>query len=184
METSNVCETLIDNNHCSNIFEKFAVRAIISDYIEICELFKFATEYYKNKGIKQWDKGYDLVKIYQSIILHEMFVIRNDRGILLCTFAISNQLPNYYPKHLQVDSNTWVVKSLCTNLKHKSFIGRKIVGNIIKTADNNCIQKIYLDYVMDNPILEVFYKRYGFRRITIAEHPRYAQNMVIMAREK
>lgn len=67
-----------------------------------------------------------------------------------------------------------------TNLQKTNFIGRKVILKVIKTAANNCIQKIYLDCVMDNPTLELYYKRYGFRRIAIAEHPRYIQNMVIM----
>ncbi|MEH1943842.1 MAG: hypothetical protein V7L01_26980 [Nostoc sp.] len=44
------------------ITEKFAVQASISDLTEIYDLFKFAAEYYKNKGVKQWENGYDLVK--------------------------------------------------------------------------------------------------------------------------
>ena len=46
MKTSNVYEKLTDNNDLSNVFEWFAVRAIISDFVEICDLFKFAAEYY------------------------------------------------------------------------------------------------------------------------------------------
>ena len=185
MKTSNVYEKLTDNNDLSNLFKWFAVRAIIADFVEICDLFEFAVEYYKNKEIKQWQRGYDLVTIYRNIINKEMFIVRNDSGFLLCTFAISNQLPSYYPEDVKKNSNTWVIKSLCTNLHYKnSFIGRKNIVKILKTADSNCIQKIYLDCVIDNPILELFYKRYGFRRIAIAEHPRYAQDMVLMVREK
>ena len=101
MKTSNVYEKLTDNNDLSNLFEWFAVRAIISDFVEICDLFKFAAEYYKNKEIKQWQKGYDLVIIYRNIINKEMFIVRNDSGFLLCTFAISNQLPSYYPEDVK-----------------------------------------------------------------------------------
>ncbi len=160
--------------------EGFAVKARISDFTEICDLFKFAVKYYKNKGVRQWQNGYDLVKIHQNIIKGEMFIIRNESRVLLCTFAVSNQLPDYYPEHLKTHSNIWLIKSLCTNLQETNFIGKKVIAQIIKTATNNRIEKIYLDCVVDNPILESYYQRYGFRRIAIAEHPRYKQNMVIM----
>ncbi|MBD2498167.1 hypothetical protein [Nostoc sp. FACHB-280] len=160
--------------------ELLADKATISDFAEICELFKLAAEYYKNKGIKQWEKGYDLVKIHQNISKGEIFVIRNESRFLLGTFAISHELPNYYPEYLRRNNNIWLLQSLCTNLQKPSLIVRKVLPLIIKIATKNEIEKIYLDCVMDNPILECYYQRYGFRRIAITEHPRYEQNMVIM----
>jgi len=160
--------------------EGFAVKATIADFTEICDLFKFAAQYYKNKGVKQWEQGYDLVRIHQNISKGDVFVIRNENRLLLCTFASSHQLPDYYPEHLKKESNIWFCQSLCTNLQTTSFIARKVIAKIFQTATINQIKKIYLDCVMDNPILESYYQRYGFRRIAIAEHPRYKQNMVIM----
>lgn len=160
--------------------EGFAVKARISDFTEICDLFKFAVKYYKNKGVRQWQNGYDLVKIHQNIIKGEMFVIRNESRVLLCTFAVSNQLPDYYPEHLKANSNIWLIKSLCTNRQGTNLIGRKVLAKIIKIATHNRIEKIYLDCVVDNKILESYYKRYGFKRTAIAEHPRSKQKMVIL----
>lgn len=164
----------------NNLFEGFANQATIYDFIEISNLFRLATEYYRNKGIEQWQNGYDLMRIYQSIINQETFIIRNNVGILLCTFAVSNYLPDYYPEYLKQQTNILHVKSFCKNMQIKNFVGRKIIVKVIESATNSCVQKIYLDCVMDNPTLELCYKRYGFKRVAIAEHPKYAQNMVIM----
>ncbi|MEH1943843.1 MAG: GNAT family N-acetyltransferase [Nostoc sp.] len=107
-------------------------------------------------------------------------MIRNESGALLCTFALSNQLPDYYPEHLKTYSNIWLIKSVCAKLQETRYTVRKIIRKVIEIAPENQIKKIYLDCVVDNPILESYYQRYGFKRIAIAEHPRYKQNMVIM----
>ncbi|MEH1860647.1 MAG: hypothetical protein V7L21_22210 [Nostoc sp.] len=180
MEISSSCAVFTENHNFSYLFKEFAVQATVSDFSEICELFKVAVEYYRNKGIKQWEKGYDLGKIYQNIIKGETFVTRNESGVLLCTFAISKLLPDYYPEYLKSDSNILSIKSLCTDVKIRIFIGREVFSRIIQTAINNHISKIYLDFVVDNPTLEYYYKRYGFKSIAIVKHPTYHQNMAIM----
>lgn len=164
----------------SNFFAEFACQAIFSDFYDICQLFEFATAYYKNKGIKQWEKGYDLEKIYHNILKGEAFVIRNESGVLLCTFSVAKFLPDYYPHSLVIHENIWLIKSLCTNLRQNKLIGRKVIPQIIKTALYHQISQIYLDCVMDNPTLESYYQKYGFTRIAIVQHPIYNQNMAIM----
>ncbi|WP_414526955.1 hypothetical protein [Nodularia chucula] len=164
-----------------DLFEDLAVTATFSDFAEICQLFQSAADYYRSRGIKQWNKGYDLEKIYHNISKGEAFIVRNESGVLLCTFAISKKLPNYYPEHLTIESNIWIVKSLCKNLQEKNSIAEKIIIKIIKNAVDNYINKIYLDCVMDNQILERYYQKYGFKRIAIVEHPKYEQNMAVMA---
>ncbi|MBD2358322.1 hypothetical protein H6G41_27555 [Tolypothrix sp. FACHB-123] len=174
-------ESFITKPNSANPFREFAVRATFSDFSEICQIFVFAVEYYKNKGIKQWDKDYDLGKIFHHINQGETYIVRNESGILLCTFTVSKLLPDYYPASLTKDDKMWLVKSLCTNLQQTSLIGRKVIPQIIKTAIQHQITQIYLDCVMANPALESLYQRYGFKRIAIVNHPKYNQDMAIMA---
>ncbi|MBD2511665.1 GNAT family N-acetyltransferase [Nostoc muscorum FACHB-395] len=180
MKIFSSCEILRTSYSFTYLFGEFAVQGTVSDFFEICKLFESAADYYRTKGIKQWNQGYDLEKIYYNIIQKETFIIKSGNGVLLCTFAISEKLPDYYPEYLKTETNIWIVKSLCTKLQELTCPGKKVIKKIIQAAIDNHISKIYLDCVIDNPSLEKYYERFGFERIVIVKHPKYCQDMVVM----
>ena len=136
---------------------------------QVEELFKDTVNNLHQREISQWSKGYPNNKLMENIIKGESFIKTNSKGEILFHFAVSNNLPQYYPE-LGLTSKYIVIKSVSRNFKLEESKGegkmffQKIIQNSLRAG----VETIILDCEKENSGLNKYYLSLGFQQINKA----------------
>ena len=155
----NIQNELKTNNY---LFSK----ATLDDLDKLLDLCKERTNWFKEKGIKQWSKylEHHPKEEFIDVIENGYFFIIKEKDNIIGGFELSTNR-----KYLRDDlTDAYYIYKLVTKINYKN------VGNCKNIAINNNKSKLRLDCLKNNERLNIIYENYGFRLIKTGYEDSYS----------
>lgn len=155
----NIQNELKTNNY---LFSK----ATLDDLDKLLDLYKERTNWFKEKGIKQWSKylEHHPKEEFIDVIENGYFFIIKEKDNIIGGFELSTNR-----KYLRDDlTDAYYIYKLVTKINYKN------VGNCKNIAINNNKSKLRLDCLKNNERLNIIYENYGFRLIKTGYEDSYS----------
>ena len=148
-----------------NINDGFKI-AKESEAFEIYYILNIAKEKLKEKGIKQWNNGFDINEIKLKCKMG-CFNVIYDKGNIIGCYCIE--------KNINIE---WVEEKQFSYLSficlHPDYQGKGFGKKIIKSALENSSNIVYLNCLSDNTKLKTFFSDNGFKYIKDIREKEYS----------
>ncbi len=143
------------------------VKATIGDCNEIYGILLNCSDWLSQKGINQWKTPYPKDIFKKDIEKGAVYAFRKKNGEYLGTVSLLSKKPHYYPKDLFSDpTSAWYV---CRLALQRSAMGQGLGAKMLKLVEAEALSKgintLRLDVVQENPFLEQYYARAGYKKV-------------------
>lgn len=143
----------------------------INDLDKLLDLYKERTNWFKEKGIKQWSKylEHHPKEEFMDIIEKGYFFIIKENNNIIGGFELSTN-SKYWRDNL---TDAYYIYKLVTKVNYKN-VGNIIIKICKNIAINNKKSKLRLDCLKNNERLNNIYKSYGFKLIKTGYEDSYS----------